>query len=131
MKTERMGAFLTSFINDTSNANHLINFRHFNIQSIASYNAVEFRLSIQISYLVVCARLDVLQIDGPQLAQQECMKQAAHVHNTCLALLSKTSQDHLGLSIFRNPFRIICSHVHNIYIYMCLYIYTLFHFQQN
>ena len=42
---------------------------------------------------------DVLQVDGPQLGEDEGVEEGAHVHHGGLALLSKPRQDNLSSEV--------------------------------
>ena len=47
--------------------------------------------------LGVAGGVDVLQVDGPQLGEDEGVEEAAHVDHAGLALLGKPGQDHLNI----------------------------------
>ena len=47
--------------------------------------------------LVIGVGLDILEVESPELAQDEGVEETAHVHNTRLALLSKANQNYLNV----------------------------------
>ena len=58
-----------------------------------------FRYCRYCRYLGVAGGGDVLQVDGPQLGEDEGVEEGAHVHHGGLALLSKPRQDNLSSEV--------------------------------
>ena len=51
------------------------------------------------TYLGVAGGGDILQIDGPQLGEDEGVEEGAHVHHGGLALLREPRQDNLSSEV--------------------------------